>query len=305
MLLSLALLVGVLAAALGFAAYAVQSNRARAAVVRRTARPGSIGVTPAKSPLLATDDLSWQIRLGESLREVVPEALVDQSASRRLLVQAGVESTAAPVLYAAVRLVALIAFPVIALGLMPQGGGLLDVAIYAGCGLAIGALAPPGLLSRAARQRQDRIRRGLPDALDLLVVCVEAGVSLDAAILRVARDMNDLHPDLAGEFMLINRRTNAGLPRDEVLHEMWPRTGVEEIRQLASSMIQSEKWGTSIAKVLRVSSETLRRRRRQFAEKRAATASIKMMFPVMLLIMPALFIVLLGPAAMNISAAFK
>ena len=150
-------------------------------------------------------------------------------------------------------------------------------------------------------RRRDRIRKAIPDSLDLLVVCVEAGIGLDSALLRVARDMSFLHPDLAGEFLLVNRTVNAGLAREEALHGLWQRTGVDELRGLASSMVQSERLGTSIARVLRVYSESLRRKRRQTAEKRAAEASIKMIIPLALFMLPALFALILGPAAMSLA----
>jgi Flp pilus assembly protein TadB len=137
-----------------------------------------------------------------------------------------------------------------------------------------------------------------------VIVCVEAGVSLDAAILRVAREIRLAHPDLAHELAVVNRKTNAGIPRDTALRGLWQRTGVEEIRTLVSSMIQSEKWGTSIATVLRVSAESLRRKRRQAAEKKAKMAPLKMTFPLILFIMPALFIVIMGPAIVQIIREF-
>jgi hypothetical protein len=129
---------------------------------------------------------------------------------------------------------------------------------------------PPAILDRLAQRRQTRIRKSIPDSLDLLVVCVEAGTGLDSAMLRVARDMAALHPELAGELFVVNRRMNAGLGRAEALQGLAKRTGVEQLRGLASSMIQSERLGSSIARVLRVYSETLRRQRKQAAEKRAA-----------------------------------
>jgi tight adherence protein C len=145
----------------------------------------------------------------------------------------------------------------------------------------------------------------VPDALDLLVVCVEAGTSLDAAILRVAKDLRLAHPDLAHELAVVNRLTNAGMARDEALRGLWKRTGVLDIRALVSSLIQSEKWGTSIATVLRVSAETLRRKRRQDAEKRAKMAPLKMTFPLLFFILPALFAVILGPAVVQIIQEFS
>jgi tight adherence protein C len=174
--------------------------------------------------------------------------------------------------------------------------------MYVGLAAAVGVLGPPAVLDRIVQRRQARLRRAVPDALDLLVVCVEAGVSLDAAILRVARDLNVTHPELAGELAMVNRKVNAGMPREQALQGLWTRTGLDELRGLVASMVQSERWGTSIAKVLRVNAETLRRVRKQAAEKKAAQASLKMMGPMVIFMLPALFIVLLGPAMMRISA---
>jgi tight adherence protein C len=164
----------------------------------------------------------------------------------------------------------------------------------------IGLMLPPFVLLRLEARRQERIRRSLPDALDLLVVCVEAGISLDAAILRVAKDLLLVHPELAGELMVVSRKTNAGMTREDALRGLWDRTGVDEVRALVASLLQSEKWGSSSARVLRVSSETLRRKRRQTAERKAATAPLKMIVPMAIFIFPALFIVILGPAVVQI-----
>jgi tight adherence protein C len=129
-------------------------------------------------------------------------------------------------------------------------------------------------------------------------------VSLDAALLRVARDLSFTHRELAGELAMVNRKVNAGMPREQALQGLWTRTGLEELRGIVASMVQSERWGTSIAKVLRVNAETLRRVRKQTAEKKAAQAALKMMGPMVVFMLPALFIVLLGPALMRITAAF-
>jgi tight adherence protein C len=173
-----------------------------------------------------------------------------------------------------------------------------------GVAVFCGWMIPIGMLARLIRQRQERIRRSVPDALDLMVVCVEAGVSLDAALLRVSREIRMAHTDLAHELAVVNRKTNAGIPRENALRSLWQRTGVEELRTLVSSMIQSEKWGTSIATVLRVAAETLRRKRRQTAEKKAKQAPLKMTFPLVLFILPALFIVIMGPALVQIVNEF-
>ena len=162
--------------------------------------------------------------------------------------------------------------------------------------------------------RRDRIRHSIPDSLDLLVVCVEAGIGLrhqprqdgvaSQRPVHLAGHEGDEIQDLA-EFFIVNRTINAGLSRDEAMHGLWQRTGVEELRGLASSMVQSERLGTSIARILRIYSETLRRKRRQLAEKRAAEASIKMIIPLALFMLPALFALILGPAAMSLAATMQ
>jgi tight adherence protein C len=220
------------------------------------------------------------------------------------LVHAGYDGAAAPAVYATVRLASVIGLPLLALAIAPRRNMLLFVASLA-LAVIIGFIAPAAFIANRAGARQQRLRRSLPDAMDLLVVCVEAGISLDAAILRVAREMATLHPDLANEFLIVNRRVNAGMSREQALHGLWLRTGLEDLRGLASNMIQSEKWGTSIATVLRVYAETLRRKRKQAAEKKAATAPLKMMIPLAVFIFPTIFVVLMGPAIIKISAMFR
>nr|MDP9178594.1 type II secretion system F family protein [Gemmatimonadota bacterium] len=232
-----------------------------------------------------------------------PQVWAKNAGTQALLVQAGYDSPQAPLAYSMLRLVSLVAFPLVTFFAFPNAAFMQRV-LYAVLGAFVGLLLPVWYLHRSVRLHQQKIRRSLPDALDLLVVCVEAGISLDAAILRVAKDMGLVHPELARELMIVNRKSNAGVTREEALRGMWNRTGVEEIRTLVSSLIQSEKWGTSNSRVLRIASETLRRKRRQSAERRAATAPTKMVIPLALLIFPALFVVIMGPAALNIIEGF-
>jgi tight adherence protein C len=220
------------------------------------------------------------------------------------LLHAGFDGPAAPTIYALVRIAAVVLLPLAVLLLLPRDS-LPMLVLLSASALAIGGLGPVFIVSRMAQARQEKLRRAVPDALDLLVVCVEAGISLDAALQRVAREMALLHPELATELMVLNRRVNAGMPREQALHGLWVRTGVDELRGLAANMIQSEKWGTSIATVLRIYAETLRRKRKQAAEKKAATAPLKMLFPLAVFILPALFIVILGPAAITIADMFR
>ena len=241
--------------------------------------------------------------VGQELLKRAPSVWSKNASIQEQLVHAGFDSPAAPSVYAVARVFCLILLPVIALIVVP--GGTIFQAFVIGISAAfMGLLLPVFYLLRTVRKRQERIRRSLPDALDLLVVCVEAGISLDAALLRVAKDMVYVHPELAREVLIVNRKTNAGVTREVALRGLWDRTGVEEIRSLVSSLIQSEKWGTSSSRVLRVSAETLRRKRRFAAEKKAATAPLKMLIPMALLIFPALFVVIMGPAVMKIVGVF-
>jgi tight adherence protein C len=242
--------------------------------------------------------------IGQELLKRAPSVWAQNATIQEQLVHAGFDSPLAPSVYATARVFCLVIFPVVSLALFTPNT-IFQTFVIAVSAALIGLILPVGYLLRAKRKRQDRVRRSLPDALDLLVVCVEAGISLDAALLRVAKDMVYVHPDLSRELLIVNRKTNAGVTREVALRGLWDRTGVEEIRTLVSSLIQSERWGTSSSRVLRISAETLRRKRRQHAEKKAATAPIKMIIPMALLIFPALFVVILGPAVMKIVGTFS
>ena len=165
---------------------------------------------------------------------------------------------------------------------------------------AVGFLLPDLWLVRAMSIRQDRLRLSLPDALDLLVICMEAGLGLDQAIVRVGQELKISHPDLSEECMLINLEQRAGKPRVEAWRNMAERTGVDTVRQFAQMLIQTERFGTPISKSLGNFADALRIRRRQQAEEMAAKTTIKMIPPLVLFIFPSLFIVLLGPAAITI-----
>jgi tight adherence protein C len=255
--------------------------------------PASIVLRPEKTR---------QNRIQERLEAWARER-EDSEELQHKLIQAGFESPTAPAIYFLLRTSSMVLLPLMAFLIIPRTQFLLFVMSMA-TGVFLGLIFPMAMLDRLVRLRQERIKKSVPDALDLLVVCVEAGTSLDAAILRVAKELRLPHPDLAHELAVVNRLTNAGMPRDEALRGLWKRTGVLDIRALVSSLIQSEKWGTSIATVLRVAAETLRRKRRQDAEKRAKMAPLKMTFPLLFFILPALFAVILGPAVVQIIQEF-
>jgi tight adherence protein C len=289
--------VGVLAVAI--AAYAILADRERRRVVDRAS--GMAGITTARLPVTSARAPS---SVGAWLLDHAPQGWSSSAGQLKdKLTQAGYDGPSAPLMFATFRLGLLLLLPLIVATLGPQRT-FQQLLLYTGGAIVVAWLLPVGWLDRQVRLRQTRIRRALPDALDLLVVCVEAGTSLDAAILRVARESQLTAPDLARELMIVNRKTNAGVVREEALRGLANRTGVAELRALVSSMIQSEKWGTSIANVLRVNAEALRRQRRQLAEQEAQKAPLKMIFPLVAMILPALFIIIMGPAVMKVMKIF-
>jgi tight adherence protein C len=291
-------LIILIVAAIGAGAVAVVSILQRRDLLRRA----TVSQSPLSPSILRPDKKAAEAWLEEYLGGV-GATRADHATVRAKLIQAGMESSAAVGIYNVLRVASLATFPIIAWFVAPFDRPVLSIIMLA-TAFYLGYILPIAMLERLVRQRQERIRRAVPDTLDLLVVCVEAGISLDSAILRVARDTRILYPDLAFELTVANRVTNAGIPRDEALRGLWERTGVLEIRSLVTALVQSEKWGTSIGTVLRVQSDSLRRQRRQRAEKRAKTAPLKMTFPLLFFILPALFAVTLGPAVVHIIREF-
>ena len=165
----------------------------------------------------------------------------------------------------------------------------------------LGFVLPELWLTSRVRRRQRRIVIGLPDALDLLVVCVEAGLGLDQAFSRVAQELRIAHSDLSDELQLVNLEIRVGKSRVEALRELGTRTGVDDIKALVAMLIQTDRFGTDLAQSLRVHSENLRTKRRQRAEEMAAKTTVKMIPPLVFFIFPALFIVILGPAVIAVA----
>ena len=173
---------------------------------------------------------------------------------------------------------------------------ILGVALPA---MGFGYVLPGMVLARKAKRRQHRIRLSLADALDLLVVSVEAGLGLDQALARVGQELSFAHPDLSAELRLVNLELLAGKGRSEALRNLADRTGVDDLSSLVAMLVQTDKFGTSVAHSLRVFSDTLRTKRRQRAEEAAAKTGVKMVFPLVVCIFPAIWIVTIGPAAIK------
>lgn len=239
----------------------------------------------------------WLAKFGRTMVRGAPR----DRALRLKLVRAGWDSRTAPLTYAAVRIWLAASVPML-LGALAYSlhRSQLEILMIGAVGFITAWLTPTVVLHRRTRLRKKRIQKSLPDGLDLMVVCVEAGVGLDAAIVRVADELGHSHPELAHELRVANQRTNAGIPRMEALREMVARTGVDELRAVVSTLVQSEKLGVSIARVLRVSADGLRTRRRQAAEQAAHKAPIKMLVPLILFVLPALIMVIIGPAGIHL-----
>ncbi|HSL20286.1 MAG TPA: type II secretion system F family protein [Vicinamibacterales bacterium] len=230
-------------------------------------------------------------RLGER----APKSPRELGTLRLRLVQAGYRREEALTVFFGIRVtVALMVFALLSSPVV----GRPNVAVAIG-GAAIGWLLPGMLLARLAKRRQHRIRLSLADALDLLVVSVEAGLGLDQAISRVAQELAFAYPDLAEELKLINLELRAGKPRADALRNLADRTGVDDLSSLVTMLIQTDKFGTSVAQSLRVHSDTLRTKRRQRAEEAAAKTGVKMVFPLVFCIFPSIFVVTIGPAAIS------
>ena len=197
------------------------------------------------------------------------------------------------------------------LGLFLGGGTILGLSGVSnrtlGAAIGLGGLffyLPGVVVWFIGRSRKEGIFLGLPDALDLMVVCVEAGLGLDQAMRKVAQEMVKSYPIIAEEFGLANFQLQMGRPRSEVLHELGMRSGVSDLRALAAVIIQADKFGSSVAQALRVQSDSMRVRRRQLAEEKAAKTAVKLIFPLVLFIFPGIFVVLVGPAAITMCQNF-
>jgi tight adherence protein C len=220
------------------------------------------------------------------------------------LIQAGIHSKRAIPLFLGVQLGGLLVLPILVLFLL-WGDASLRILLGITIGFCILAyLLPSFILNRLVSSRQKKVREALPDALDLLVVCVEAGQGLDAAIKRVAEDLQKSSPIISQELLLVNLETMAGLERQQALRNLGERTGVEELISLCNVLIQSERFGTSIAQALKTQSDYMRTARRQRLEGLAAKTPVKLVFPMLLFIFPAIMVVLLGPAVIQLSEFF-
>jgi len=230
----------------------------------------------------------------------------DGSVVRQFLTRAGYPDASAVSVYWASRVSLAAGLPAAGILLLPMlGASATQVMLGTFWFMALGWVGPTFYVRSRLKARQKEVQLALPDMLDMLVCCVEAGLGLNQALVRVSDEIDHVSPIMSEQLAMINLEMRAGTPRDEALKNFAERTGLVDIRSLASMLIQTDRFGTSVATALRVHSETMRTKRRQRAEEAAAKTTIKLVFPLVLFVFPAMFVVVLGPSALAIFRTFS
>jgi len=232
---------------------------------------------------------------------LMPKTELEQSELKIKLANAGFRSDSAVAIYMGIKFATLLSCLLLSAALFVPKYGLTATALQPIILITgVGFYLPSTILWWIRTSRQQQIFLSLPDALDLLVVCVESGLGLDAAMRKVCDEMKDHAKVICEEISLANFQLQMGRPRREVLHDLGVRTGVDDVRSLAAILIQADRFGSSIAQALRVQSDSMRTRRKQLAEEKAAKTAVQLIFPLVLFIFPGIFVVLVGPAAISI-----
>jgi tight adherence protein C len=244
-------------------------------------------------------------RVAEPLNRISPISAVDAEKLQKKLLQAGYRSPDAATAFRAIQIVLTLAAPTLAVTLcFILDQPLSNFLIWAVIGAAFGFYLPRYILIKKTTRRQQRITWGLADAMDLMVVAVEAGLGLNAAINRVGEELKNIHPDLHEELELVNLEIRVGQSREEALRNLAERTGVDDIRSFVALLIQADRFGSSIGKAVRVFAESLRTKRRQRAEQTAQKAALKLVFPLTIFLFPVIVLVILGAALLNLIDLF-
>jgi tight adherence protein C len=256
-------------------------------------------------PVLSLDDSGRSAelaqRLASPLSKLVPPSAAEAKKLQKQLMQAGFRSASAPIVFRGIQLATLAGFPamvafVCAVLARPVSSAMFWILIA----FVVGFFLPRYVLRRMIRSRQQLVRWGLADALDLMVISIEAGLGLNAAMIKVSSELRDVHPDICDEFELANLEIRVGREREEALRNLGERTGVDDLHSLVAMLIQTDRFGTSIARAIRAFSDSLRTKRRQRAEQAAQKAAVKLLFPLACFLFPTLFIAILGPAALTL-----
>ncbi len=246
-------------------------------------------------PVLPSPALFWRELVGR-IGAHVPASPKDLPALKRRLMTAGLRQQSAPGIFQGIRWVGTITLGAIMLAVSLRNAQPFDKVLLAtGAGVLFGFMLPGQLLSMRISRRRRAIQRGLPNALDLMVVCVESGLGIDQTVVQVAKELQVAHPEICEEFTLMNLELRAGKRRAEALHNLAARTGVEDVKKLVAVLVQTDRFGTSVAQSLRGHADYLRTLARQRAEERAAKLAVKLVFPIFFCVLPALFVVTVGP----------
>jgi tight adherence protein C len=240
-------------------------------------------------------------RVAEPINRIIPISAIEALKLQKQLLRAGYRSPDAAMAFRAIQITLMVAIPslVITIGFI-MNRSASDIAVFGMIGVALGFYLPRYVLHKKIAGRQQRITWGLADAMDLMVVAVEAGLGLNAALNRVAEEIKALHPEMHAEIELVNLEIRVGRSREEALRNLAERTGVEDIRSFVALLIQADRYGSSIAKAVRIFADSLRTKRRQRAEQTAQKAALKLLVPLTLFLFPVIILVVLGSALLNL-----
>jgi tight adherence protein C len=279
-------------------------TRRKENITHRLAKLSGASSSNKSSSILDTPSTRVE-RFFEPISKLIPKSPHEVGTTRKKLYSAGFTSGSAATVFFGIKAILIIGLPLILwLSGITRGMSTQNAIIMFSACILGGYIIPDFVLSTRVTARRERIQLALPDALDLLVVCVEAGLGLDQAIMKTSDELYVTHPDICDELAIVNLELRAGKPRREALKNLADRTGVEDINGLVSMLIQTDRFGTSIATSLRVHSDAMRTKRRQRAEEKAHKVAVKMVFPLVFLVFPSMFVVILGPGALTIYNVF-
>jgi tight adherence protein C len=266
---------------------------------------GSVGSSAVAPASQETGVAALAERVAAPLSRIVPASAAEVHKLQKQLMQAGYRKPSAPMTFRAIHFAAMMGLPgAVALTCAVLARPLDSAVTWILLAFVVGFFFPRYVLKKLVKRRQQLVQWGLADALDLMVVSIEAGLGLNAAIVKISDELRDVHKDISDEFELTNLEIRVGRERDEALRNLAERTGVDDLRSLVAMLIQADKFGTSIARAVRVYSDSLRTKRRQRAEQAAQKAAVKLLFPLSCFLFPTLFIAILGPAALNLIDSF-
>jgi tight adherence protein C len=255
--------------------------------------------------LIENNPLTTMTRAAEPINRIVPISAVEAAKLQKKLLHAGYPSPDAAMAFRAIQVLLIMALPILVMTIcFILNGSLSGFLLWGVLAAAIGFYVPRLVLRRKITSRQQRITWGLADALDLMVIAVEAGLGLNAALNRVGEELKDVHHDMHHEFDMVNLEIRLGRSREEALRNLTERTGVDDIRSFVALLIQADRFGSSIGKAVRVFADSLRTKRRQRAEQASAKAALKLLIPLTVFLFPVIIAMIIAPSALNLIDLF-